>query len=415
VTRWLFWMSAAIIAYTYLGYPLWLYLRSRFAPQPWAQAPITPRISIIMPVHNGEALLQKKIEHLLTLDYPQDGAEIIIVSDGSDDGTNDILRRTTHPAVQVLILDAPRGKAGALNEGMKLARNEIALFVDIRPWLERDAVRQLISNFADPRVGCAAGELSLRQEGHDQTTSAIGGLYWRYEQALRHYGARVDSTTSVYGGFYAVRRELLTPFPEGLILDDMYQPLRVVYQGYRAVSDPKARVIDTWPKQTRGEFHRKVRTLAGNFQLLQLAPWVLSGKNRLRLQLVSHKLLRLIVPALLPALMVSSWALSSASFFLACFVAQAAFYALALLGFINVPGLRRLAGPANALVVLNAAVILGLFKFLFHRGPLWKIWTERKPQDGTIAEGATAVGRWTTPVPAEAGEGNRTDGAVADK
>jgi cellulose synthase/poly-beta-1,6-N-acetylglucosamine synthase-like glycosyltransferase len=367
-------MSAAIIAYAYVGYPLWLYLRSRFAPHPWNQAPITPTISIIMPVHNGEALLRKKLEHLLALDYPQERTEIIAISDGSNDSTNDILRQVSHPAVRTLILEAPRGKAGALNEAIKYARNEIVLFVDIRPWLEVDAVRRLVSNFADPRVGCAAGELSLREKGHDNTTSAIGGLYWRYEQALRHYGAAVDSTTSVYGGFYAVRRELLTPFPEGLILDDMYQPLRVVYQGYRAVSDPAARVTDSWPEQAAGEFHRKVRTLAGNFQLMQLAPWIFSAKNRLRGQLVSHKLLRLVVPALLPVMLMACWWLGPAPLYQGLFAGQICFYVLALLGICHVPLLRHITGAAAAFAMLNAAVVIGLWKFLFHPGPLWTIW-----------------------------------------
>ena len=108
------------------------------------------------------------------------------------------------------------------------------------------------------------------------------GLYWRYEQWIRNCESQVDSPLGVYGGFYAVRRALIRPLPESTILDDMLQPLSVIRQGYRSVIDSRARVYDVWPKSLQAEFNRKVRTLAGNFQLLQLAPWILSSENRLR-------------------------------------------------------------------------------------------------------------------------------------
>jgi len=329
-----------------------------------------------MAVHNGAALLRQKIEHLLTIDYPENLVEVIIVSDGSSDGTNEILRTIQSPRLRKVILDNQCGKSTALNQALSLATGEIVLFVDIRPWLEPTALRQLISNFADPQVGCAAGELVLESEGHDQATAAVGGMYWRYEQWLRHREAAIDSATSVYGGFYAIRRELLTKFPDGLILDDMYQPLSVVRAGYRVVSDPAARVADSWPMQTADEFRRKVRTLAGNFQLISVAPWVLSSENRLRGQLVSHKLLRLAAPLLLGSVLVTSGFLIARSWWYAlCFLVQVCFYLLALMGLTRTTFLRRVTGPAAAFLVLNAAVVGGFLKFMFHPGPLWKIWT----------------------------------------
>jgi hypothetical protein len=180
----------------------------------------------------------------------------------------------------------------------------------------------------------------------------------------------------VYGGFYAIRRELLTKFPDGLILDDMYQPLSVVRAGYRVVSDPAARVADSWPMQTAAEFRRKVRTLAGNFQLISVAPWVLSSENRLRGQLVSHKLLRLAAPLLLGSVLVTSGLLIARSgWYALCFLVQVCFYLLALMGLTRTTFLRRVTGPAAAFLVLNAAVVGGFLKFMFHPGPLWKIWT----------------------------------------
>lgn len=371
-----FWCAACLMLYTYAGYPIWMYLRSRLRPHPQRQGSILPTVSIILAVHNGAALLRQKIAHLLSLDYPRDRIEIEIVSDGSTDGTDHILRELQDPRVKCFRCPQQSGKAAALNIGMQSATGEILLFLDIRPWMGSNALQLLISNFEDPRVGCVTGELVLRDAGHDAGAKAVGGFYWRYEQWIRNCEAKVDSPLGVYGGFYAIRRRLASALPEGTILDDMLQPLNVIRQGYRSVLDVRARVYDIWPKSLRGEFHRKVRTLAGNFQLIQLAPWLLSRQNRLRFELISHKLLRLLVPVLLVILLLSSALLASRSMLYAgALVAQIGFYALAALGTGRaIPNLTRVAAPASAFCMLNAAVLVGFYKFLFTRGPLWKIW-----------------------------------------
>jgi len=381
VHTYVFWCAVFILLYTYAGYPLWIYLRSRLHARPQRQGSILPTVSIILAVHNGAALVRQKVAHLLSLDYPQDRMEIEIVSDGSTDGTDDILKEFRDPHVKCLRCTEHSGKAAALNLGMQSATGEILLFLDIRPWIERDALQLLISNFADPHVGCVTGELVLHEDGHDAGAKAVGDLYWRYEQWIRNCEAKVDSPLGVYGGFYAIRRKLASALPEGTILDDMLQPLSVIRQGYRSVLDLRARVYDVWPKSLRGEFHRKVRTLAGNFQLIQLAPWLLSRENRLRFELISHKLMRLLVPILLVILIINSAFLANRSLLYAgAFVGQILFYALAALGAgRGIPILSRVAGPASAFCMLNAAVVVGFYKFLFTRGPLWKIWTSGTP------------------------------------
>jgi len=382
-----FWCAVCLLLYTYAGYPLWMYVRSRLYPRPSRQGAILPTVSIILAVHNGAALLRQKVDHLLSLDYPLDRMEIEIVSDGSTDGTDDILNDLHDPHVRSIRCSEHCGKAAALNLGMQSATGEIIVFVDIRPWMEKNALELLVSNFADPRVGCVAGELVLRDEGHDEGTKAIGSLYWRYEQWIRDCEARVDSPLGVYGGFYAIRRKLARELPEGTILDDMLQPLSVIRQGYRSVLDLRARVYDIWPKKLGGEFRRKVRTLAGNFQLLQLAPWVLTRQNRLRFELISHKLLRLLVPVLLAILLITSASLANRGLLYAgALSAQIAFYVLAVLGAVlGIPVLMRIAAPASAFCMLNAAVVVGFYKFLFTRGPLWKIWTAGAPALVTAA------------------------------
>jgi glycosyltransferase involved in cell wall biosynthesis len=371
-----FWLSFAAVGYTYAGYPLIIFLLARLRKRPWLRDQQVRPVSVIMAVHNGARLLRQQIAHLLSLD-PQYVHEVIIVSDGSNDGTEEILGETLDARVRPILLREQGGKAAALNHGITAASGEILLFIDIRPRVEEGAVAELVSNFADPKVGCVAGELMLNTDSHDATSSAVSGVYWKYEQWIRNCEAAWDSPVGVYGGFYAVRRELATAFPAGIILDDMFQPLAIVRQGYRNVLDRSACVVDRWPDKVAGEFQRKVRTLAGNYQLVAQAPWVLGFGNRLWFQLVSHKLMRLVVPYLFVVMLVSATWLGVGSIgwrWIAA--AQWAFWLAALLALrIKIPVIHRIAAPASALLVLNAAAIAGLYKFLFTAGPLWKIWS----------------------------------------
>lgn len=372
----IFWVSLIASFYTYAGYPITIWLLARLRPRPWKNdAAIAPSVSIVLAVHDGIALLPRKIQHLLGLTYPN-LKEIIIVSDGSTDGTAELLRQQDHSLLKAIILKEHRGKAVAVNAGVAQATSDVVLFLDLRPEIAPCAIQQLVSNFADPSVGCVTGELILSDAGHHATTAAVSGIYWRYEQWIRTCESACDSPVGVYGGFYAIRRSLATKQPAGMILDDMYQPLSIIRKGYRCVLDRKAHVYDTWPKKAGGEFHRKVRTLAGNFQLFRLAPWTLTSRNRILFQLFSHKVMRLVAPYLLVVLLASMLALSFNSriyLFLAVLQTFSLALAFAALRF-RIPVLHRIAAPASAMLLLNAAAVVGLYKFLWTRGPLWKIW-----------------------------------------
>ena len=374
----LFCAAFLFVAYTYAGYPLIAAGMARWRPRRWYRDPKEKfAVTIIMPVHNGAAILEAKMQHLLALD-PDIVRQIIVVSDGSTDDTAIMLEEFRDPRLKVLPLTEQVGKAEALNQALLKAIHEVVVFVDIRPRLEEGALRSMISNFADRQVGCVAGELVVtRGDAQDAAASSMGGAYWKYEQWIRTSEANWNSPVGVYGGFYAVRRRLSRSFPPGLILDDMFQPLTVIRQGYRSVLDRSATVTDTWPATAKGEFQRKVRTLAGNFQLVAAAPWILSGDNPVRFQLVSHKLFRLLVPYALLLMLVTAWALGhSSALWMAVAIAQTAFWGLALLGLaVRIPVLNKFLGPAGALLVLNAAAVAGLFRFVFTSGPLWKTWS----------------------------------------
>jgi glycosyltransferase involved in cell wall biosynthesis len=380
--RILFVLSLSGILYTYIGYPVAIWMLAILRPRPWLTGETTPSVSIVLAVHNGVSLLSRKIQHLLELDYPN-VHEIIVVSDGSTDGTAELLQQHQHHRLKSIVFTEHRGKAVAVNAGMATATADVILFVDIRPEIAPGSIQRLVGSFADSRVGCVCGNLALRQDRHDAASSVIGGLYWRYEQWIRKCEAICDSPVGVYGGFYAIRRELAVPQPAGIILDDMFQPLSVVRQGYRTVLESAAFVFDIWPSKIGGEFHRKVRTLAGNFQLIQLAPWTLTLQNRVLFQLISHKLMRLLAPYLMILLLLSTLSLSRPwSMYTALAAVQICSLVLAVAGLrFRIPLVNRLAAPASAILVLNLAAVVALYKFLFTRGPLWEIWNASKANE----------------------------------
>jgi poly-beta-1,6-N-acetyl-D-glucosamine synthase len=369
---WLFWGSVALIAYTYFGYLGWLWVRRLVWPRPVLRSPEVPSISILMVVRNEEAVLERKLENLLALDYPPERSQLIVVSDGSTDRTAEILRQHAGEArIQVLAKPSPSGKAIGLNDAIALAKAEIVVFTDARQQIEASALRFLMENFADPEVGCASGELMLGDQRASEEVRGIG-LYWRIEKKIRELESASGSVMGATGALYAARRELVRPLPPGTILDDVYIPMEVVRQGKRVIFEPRARAWDSPHLGTDREFARKVRTLSGNYQLVQLAPWLLTSHNPARFEFVSHKLLRLIVPLALAATLCASMVLPGRPYREALFL-QVLFYGLSLLGGLGLsPGpLSRMADAALTFVMLNSAAAVAFLRFVSGRKAVW--------------------------------------------
>jgi poly-beta-1,6-N-acetyl-D-glucosamine synthase len=368
----LFWGAAAFIVYTYLGYVAWLWVRSRLRPRPVLRGRYEPHVSVVMVVRNEEALLEKKLENLLSLDYPPERFDIVVVSDGSTDRTDEILREyARRPRVQTVLKQISLGKANGLNDAISLATGEVILFVDARQQIERGALRTLMQSFADPEVGCASGALMLGDPGSGEVAKGIG-LYWTIEKKIRELESVSGSVVGATGAIYAVRRDLLDSVPEGIILDDVYIPMEVVRQGKRVILESKARAWDSANLGEEREFSRKVRTLSGNYQLVQLAPWLLSRKNAVRFEFVSHKLFRLAVPFALAMLLVASIALSG-TFYRIALVLQGLFYSLSALAGLRLSRgpLARVADVALVFVVLNLAAALAGLNFVTGRKAVW--------------------------------------------
>lgn len=367
--RLLFWLCLAITSYAYVGYALWLAVYARFHHRPVATCPITPTVSVIIAAHNEEANLSAKLDNLRLLNYPKERTEIVIASDGSTDQTVNILRGQA-PWVLPVILEESHGKAAALNAAVKQATGEILVFFDVRQVVDANAVSELVSCFADPAVGAVSGELLLETATGATSDEALG-IYWKIEKVVRKLESASGSVIGVTGAIYAMRRELYIEIPEGTLLDDVFIPMNVARRGKRVVFQPSAIARDRLFSAKGKEFSRKVRTLTGNYQLLQLAPWLLSPTNPLLFRLISHKLLRLFVPLFL-LMMLATSALAPGSLYRFLFWLQIVFYSLAILGILN-PMLKRfkLASVSSTFVMLNAAAALAFYNFITGKNKVW--------------------------------------------
>lgn len=366
----IFWISALLIGYTYVGYPVLVWFRQLLHARAIKRKDAFLAVSVVMAVRNESDLLPRKLNNLFELRYPGD-CEIVVACDGSDEGIHRILARQTDRRLKVVISKQQEGKACALNRAIKVARGEILIFTDVRQIIEADAIVHLAQDFADATVGCVSGELlfgsPLRKgpvNGH--------GLYWAIEKKIRQWESASDSMTGATGALYAVRRRLVVSLPPSTILDDVLIPLEVARQGARVVFECDARVWDDLNPTLRQEFHRKVRTLTGNYQLLQLAPWVLTRQNPVRFQFVSHKLMRLFTPFALIGVLISALCLDG-SFYQLTFGLQVILYGLAPLALYprRLGWLSRLASVALTFVMLNTAAVSALVNFITGKKEVW--------------------------------------------
>ncbi|MGA9526788.1 MAG: glycosyltransferase family 2 protein [Terriglobales bacterium] len=367
-----FWISAALIWYSYLGYPLWLWLRSRWSPRPVRRGAVEPAVSAVMVVRNEEAGIARKLDNLLGLDYPAGKMEVVVVSDGSDDGTGaELARYSGDGRVRTMLKAESHGKAAGLNDAIELARGEVLLFTDARQQIEPGALRLLVENFADPEIGAASGELMLGDPASGEAGKGMG-MYWRVEKKIRELESASGSVVGATGAIYCARKSLAGPLPEGTILDDVLLPMQVVQRGGRVVFDSRARAWDSPNLGDRREFSRKVRTLSGNYQLLQLAPWLLGRQNSIRFEFVSHKLSRLAAPFALLGLLISSMFLPQPFYRMALFM-QLGFYLLSLaaLGGFKTGPLTRVADAARTFVVLNTAAMVAFVNFVTGKKTVW--------------------------------------------
>ena len=376
----IFWISLAVILYTYFIYPVVLLLlfaisqlrtdlrylfnrvERRTARLSDAEA---PGATFVIPAHNEEKHLAAKLENLRRLGYPREKLQVVFVSDGSTDRTADILRGATDPWIETVILQERGGKANALNCAVSRARHDILIFSDASTLFEPYAVQKLVRHFGNPEIGAACGALRFEASSESQQTE---GVYWKYESALRLMESRLGASLNASGAVYALRRDAYQPLERGVVLDDLLIPMNARRCGFWIIYDPEAVATDYAPETIRGEFARRVRIAAGSFQAL---PELL----RIRLGalttfcFVSHKLLRWLLPLFLITLIVSNTLLVGRPFYATFAGLQAVFYLWAILGAACYERLKtvRYALIGHFLVAMNLAFLVGFFRYLRNR------------------------------------------------
>jgi cellulose synthase/poly-beta-1,6-N-acetylglucosamine synthase-like glycosyltransferase len=302
----LFWLSFSFVCYVYFGYPAVLVIWRRVSAWPVGKSYWEPTVSIVIAARNERHNIEKKLVNCLSLDYSRRKLQIVVSLDGSTDGSEFVIWKYAKRGVELVHSRQHTGKAGALNRAMRRATGEIVVFADARQMFDRRAIRELVANFSDHRIGAVSGELLLMDESRHEAATEVG-LYWRYEKALRLLESDIHSVAGATGAIYAIRRELYEDLPQDTLLDDVLTPLRIVLKGSRTVFDPEAKAYDTVSCCPLAEYGRKVRTLAGNYQLLKHAPQsIVPWRNPIFFQFLSHKVGRLLVPWALLVLFVTN-------------------------------------------------------------------------------------------------------------
>lgn len=360
-----------MLFYTYAGYPLCVFIRARYHKNTVAKDPgFKPFVSVIISAYNEESHIEKKIKNLLESDYPKDNLEVLVGSDGSTDATDLVLSRMTDKRLKVCIYKERRGKPSILNDLITKAGGEIIVFCDVRQIFEKNAISQLVANFADEKVGCVSGELVFESLSYETEVAKGVGMYWEYEKFIRKCESAVHSMVGATGAIYAIRKELYLPVPSDIVLDDVYIPLNIARIGYRSILDQDAKAYDRPALAISEEYRRKVRTLAGNYQIFFIfKDLLIPFLKPVSLALVSHKLFRVLAPFFLIAAFLSNLFMAMQGSYVLSLAAQAVFYALAVLGALTCrqkskKSVIKIASTAYMFCFLNFTALAGLYRFL---------------------------------------------------
>ncbi len=359
----LFWIALGAVGYTYVGYPLGLMLLARLkakGTQVAAANDAQPPVTVVIAAWNEAANLPRKIRSINASDYSGD-VHIIVASDGSDDDTEKVIG--DFPNVTLISLPTRQGKPSALNAAMAQVKTAHVVFTDARQTLKRDAIARLIRRLQDERVGAVSGELV--QIAADSQESVSVGLYWKYEKWIRQNESLVHSVPGVSGALYAIRTEDFSPLPSDTILDDFEVPIGILRKGKQIKFESGAIMYDQVEADSAAEQRRKIRTLLGNYQSFRRNLWLFHPRqNPIWLQFMSHKVLRLVVPYWMVALLVTPLFLQGI-FYQLFLLTEGGFY-LAVLVAKVIPASRgnRLIGFCNVFWDMNLSAVIALKRYL---------------------------------------------------
>jgi len=381
IVKTLFWLSAAFVLYAYVGYPVVLWLLSSVIPSRSRDnsKPFLPKTSLLISAYNEEAVIEEKIMNSLSMNYPRDLLEIIIVSDGSDDMTNDIVKKYEYRGVLLKYFEGRRGKTACLNSAVALAQGDIIVFSDANSMYDRDAVKNLVSNFTDDRIGFVTGYTRYINKDADEIGASIG-IYAKLEKLTKTWESKISSCVGADGAIFAIRKCLYRPLSE-VDINDFVIPLNIIRQGFKGVLEANAYCMEKTAENQKGEFRRQTRITNRTLRAIYNNASLL---NPLRygffsFALFSHKISKFLTPFFLLALACGNVVLlNSGVTYRLMLLVQSVCYLFAWLGYRG-RGLKVFSG-LNSLcytfVAMNAAILVGWVQFV--RGRTYTIWSPVK-------------------------------------
>ena len=374
----IFWVLLLLIFYSYLGYPIILFIlvkiKTAFFKSPKFDNKYNPEVTLFVAAYNEKDYVSDKMANHLNLNYPKNLVKHLWVTDGSDDGTPDLLRQ--YKEVKVLHEDARGGKIGAINRGFKSIETPIVIFSDGNTILGQNSINRIVELFKDPKVGCVAGEKRIYQKDADAAAGSGEGFYWKYESKLKKWDAELFSAVGAAGELFAVRTELLEEVEPDTLLDDFIISLRIVKKGFTIKYDPEAYAIETASANVKEELKRKIRISAGGIQsILRLRALLNPFKYGIfSWQFFSHKLTRwLIVPFAMPVIYLLNLLIVllnknplEINIYSVILILQTGFYLFVFLGWIlqNTKIKAKIIFLPYYVYIMNYSVWLGLFRFL---------------------------------------------------
>lgn len=370
----LVWFSLGTLFYVYLGYPLFLVLIGLFAKRPRATLDYFPKISVLIAAYNEEAGIRKKIEDTLALDYPADKIEILVLSDCSSDRTDQIVKGFDDPRVRLLRAPSRKGKTNVQNLGADVAQGDVLIFSDATTIYHRLALQYLACNYADPKVGAVSGRYQYFDPEGKSPTGPGMIAFWNYENLIKMMQSRIRTISGCCGCIYSVRRAAYTPLHPDVI-SDLVQPLWAIQKGYRVVFEDRALAYEETTKSSREEFSMRVRVVTRGVRGILSVPDLLNPLKYgwVSFQLISHKVLRWLVPFFLLLLFAGNAVVWNHRWYGVLFTLQIAFYGFALLTLL-IP-LHRMWKPLGIplyFCTLNAAALRSILEVM--RGRKYVVW-----------------------------------------
>ncbi len=377
----LFWVLLFIVFYAYFGYGIVLYglvLIKRAIPGKKSQqdpdAAYEPEVTLFVAAYNEKDYVDAKVENSFSLDYPKEKVKQVWVTDGSDDGTPDILNKYKHQGVEVFHENKRGGKIGAMNRGMAFVKTPIVIFSDGNTMLGKESIRRIVNLFKNPKVGCVSGEKRIFSKESD---TAVGseGIYWKYESTLKKWDAELYSVVGAAGELFAIRTHLFQEVEKDTLLDDFIISLRIAMNGYTIQYDPEAYAIESASADVKEELKRKIRIAAGGIQsIFRLSPLLNPFKNGvLSFQFISHRVLRwTIAPLSLPLILVFNFFLAAlagwtnfSNIYTWLFYLQLLFYVMAFIGWSleNRKLKSKIFFIPYYFFIMNYAVVLGINRY----------------------------------------------------